>query len=314
MRMRAVIAVCIVVVGVAVIGVLFWNRLRRAAPVDDGRLRVVTTFAPLYSFTAAITGSDAVVENLLPPGVGPHDYAFAPSDVERLSRADLVVANGLTLEEWLGDAIRTANPDAMIVEASAGIATRVPDEALRLGEAGEEESGGPADPHVWLDPVRAKTMVENIVLTLATADPAHRDGYRARGAALATRLDGLDREIRAGLSGASDRRFVAFHDSFGYFAERYDLEPVAVIETSPGKKPSPRDVAQIVSLIRRAGVKALFTEPQFSPAIVEAIAAETGLTTHPLDPLETAPFTADGYFDGMRANLASLQAAFNVRP
>lgn len=311
--MRGAIVALIAVIAVAVIGVLFWNRLRSAAPVDEGRLRVVTTFAPLYSFTAAIAGSDAVVENLLPPGVGPHDYAFAPSDVERLSRADLIVANGLGLEAWLSDAIRTANPEVTLVEASAGIATRAPDEALRVGEVGEEEEG-PADPHIWLDPIRAQTMAANIALALATADPAHAAAYRARGATLSARLGALDRDIRAGLSGATDRRLVAFHDAFGYFAERYDLETVAVVEASPGKEPSPRDVAQIVSLIRRSGVKALFTEPQFSPALVEAIAVETGLVTHPLDPLETAVFTADGYFDGMRTNLVSLQAAFGIRP
>lgn len=315
MRMRAVIAAFVVIVAVAAIGVLFWNRLRSAGFVDDGRLRVVTTFAPLYSFTAAIAGDDALVENLLPPGVGPHDFAFTPSDMERLSQADIVVANGLGLEQWLSNAIRTANPHVTLVEASAGIATRVPDQALRLGggNAGEGEPG-PADPHVWLDPIRAQTMAANIALALATADPAHAAAYGTRRDALVTRLTALDKEIRTGLSGASDRRFVAFHDAFGYFAERYGLQTVAVIETSPGKEPSPRDVAQIVSLIRRSGVKALFTEPQFSPALVQAIADETGLVTHALDPLETSAFTADGYFDGMRANLAALRVAFGIQP
>ncbi len=313
MRMRAVIAAFVVVVAVAVIGVLFWKRLGGAVPVNDGRLRVVTTFAPLYSFSAAIAGDDALVVNLLPPGVGPHDYAFAPSDVERLSRADLVVSNGLGLETWLSDAIRTANPDVTIVEAGVGVATRAPDTVVRLGDVkGEQDL--PVDPHVWLDPVRAQTMAANIALAFATADPAHAAAYGARRDALVARLRALDNEIRAGLSGISDRRFVAFHDAFGYFAERYGLQTVAVIEASPGATPSPRDVAQIVSLIRRADVKALFTEPQFSPALVEAIAAETGLVTHPLDPLETAAFTADGYFDGMRANLIALQAAFNTGP
>lgn len=302
MRTRAVIAICFAAVAVAVIGALFWNRLRSAAPINGGRLRVVTTFAPLYSFTAAIAGSDAVVENLLPPGVGPHDFAFAPSEMERLSQADLVVANGLGLEQWLSNAIRTANPDVTLVEASAGVARRESDAALQV------------DPHIWLDPIRAKTMVENISLALSTADPAHMAGYGARAKALSDRLAALDREIRAGLAGASDRRFVAFHDAFGYFAERYDLQTFAVIEASPGKEPSPRDVAQIVSLIRVSGVKALFTEPQFSPALVQAVAAETGLTAYALDPLETGLFTTDGYFDGMRADLAALRLAFGIRP
>lgn len=316
MRMRGILAILLTFVGVALVGVLFWNRLQRAAPADDGRLRVVTTFLPLYSFTAAIAGEDAAVENLLPQGVGPHDFAFAPSDIERLARADVVVANGLGLEEWLADAIRTANPDVTIVEASAGIATRAPDEALHVGDAEEEEEEehGPADPHVWLDPVRAQAMVQNITLALVTADPSHRAGYEARADALDDRLAELDAAFRSGLAGAADRRLVAFHDAFGYLAERYGLETVAVVEPSPGKEPSPRDLAQIVSLVRRTGVRALFTEPQFSPAIVETIAAETGRTTHALDPLETGPFTADAYFDVMRANLAALQAAFGIRP
>lgn len=302
MRVRVVIGLLLTAVAVAAVAVLFWNRVQEPETVADGRLRVVTTFVPLYSLTVAVAGDDALVENLLPPGVGPHDYAFIPSDVERLARADVLVANGLGLETWLDDAVRAANPDITVVEAAAGVATRAPDEH------------GPVDPHVWLDPVRAKTMVENISLALSTADPEHMAAYGARAKALAARLDALDAEIRAGLADVNDRRFIAFHDAFGYFAERYDLETVAVIEPSPGVEPSPRDVARIIDLIRTSKVKAIFTEPQFSPRLVETIAAETGLTTHALDPMETGPFSADAYFDISRANLAELRAAFGIRP
>lgn len=307
-------AVVIAVLAVVLLAALFWNR--SAAPrAEDGRLRVATTFLPLYSLTAAIAGEDALVENLLPPGVGPHEYAFAPSDIERLSRADVLVANGLGLEEWLADVVATANPDIAVVEASAGITTRTPLEAIRLGEEEEdEEEHGPADPHVWLDPVRAKAMAGNIAVALSAADPDNAAGYRSRLAVLEGRLDALDRDIRETLAPLPDKRFVAFHDAFGYFAERYGLETVAVVEASPGKEPSPADVARIVTLIRAERVKAIFSEPQFSPRIVETIAAETGLVTHPLDPLETGDFTADAYERGMRANLASFAAALRGTP
>ncbi len=309
MRIRAVIGIGIVILCVAAVTLLFFRRIQTPG-TPAGRLQVLTTFVPLYSFTAAIAGADADVSNLLPAGADPHEYAFRPSDMERLANADVLVMNGLGLENWLTDAALKNSPQVRVITASEGVAVRTPDEAVALGEPGGGENLGPQDPHVWLDPVRAQTMAKNIAAGLAAADPAHAAGYRTRADALVNRLAALDREIRAGLVGVSDKKFVSFHDAFGYFAARYGLGPYTVVETSPGKEPSPQDVARIIAFIRGQHVRAIFTEPQFSPHLIEAIAAETGLTPRPLDSVETGDFSTETYFTAMHANLATLRAAF----
>lgn len=285
MRQRVVGGLLVVAVVVIASGLAIRAR-PRPAPGGAGPL-VVTSTPALYSLTAKVLGADGTLQNLVPPGGSPENYALRPQDADALASADVIVVNGLDFERFLADAVADAERRGVrVIRASANVPTR----------------GTPPDPHVWVDPVRAARMVETIAAGLAEADPAHAAAYRERVADAQRALEALDAEFRAALAPPPRRAFVAFHPAWGYFAERYGLEQVAVIEETPGREPTAQELAAIVDVVRATGVRALFGEPQFSPRIVEALARDLGLSVHEVNP-EGGELTADGYERFMRENV-----------
>ena len=125
------------------------------------------------------------------------------------------------------------------------------------------------------------------------------------------KLRALDERIRSGLSNLRTRDIVTFHDAFSYFARDYDLNIVAVIAREPGSEPSARELAETVDIVRKAGVKALFAEPQYPSRAARVIAQETGATLYVLDPGSTGPMAPDAYLKLMEKNMIELQKALN---
>lgn len=277
------------------------------AGAEASRLKVVTTIRPLHCFALNVAGGRAEVENLLPPGVGPHDYSFTPTDAVRLHKADVLVTNGLGLETWLERLLKAARkPALVVVVASRGI------EPLPLAGGGHEEARGGHgehgrwDPHVWLDPLGAARQVENIRDALAAADPEGAELYRANAERYLGRLEALHAEAEEASAGFGNRKLVTFHSAFGYFARRYGLEVVAVIEPAPGKEPTPRLLAQVHKLVKAGGLKVIYTEPQFRPRVAEVLARDLGVATAELDPGVTGPLGPEAYEEFMRRNLKVL--------
>lgn len=303
--------VSVAVATILLVGTFFWVlRSEPGAFSGSGKPKVVTTFLPIYVFTVNVAGDMAEVENLLPPGVGPHEYSFTPAEMKRVVSADLIVANGLGLEEWMTDLVKKSGTGAKVLEAGVGLGTRPPSEevALDAGGAGEEHA---IDPHVWLDPLLAREMVGAIAEGLVSVDPEHAADYRRNAAEYSKRLKVLDSEFREALSPIADKDFVAFHSAFGYLADRYGMNQVAVIEEFPGKEPSAKYLAGLVDLIRSRGIRTLFSEPQFSPKVAETVAGESGARVYELDTVEVGDLDPDTYVEAMRANLKTLSRAFS---
>lgn len=281
--------------------------------VRSGKIRVVTTFLPIYVFTANVAGGAAEVVNLLPPGVGPHDYSFTPADVRLLASADVIVMNGLGLESWMQKLIIQSGTKAVVVDASAGITSQKlpPETGLPSSTPSGENAPGDTDPHIWLDPVRAEAMVKNIAAGLSRADPADQATYQKNFEDYGKRLAAIDEEYRAALAVVPDKEFVAFHSAFGYLAARYGLVERAVIEEFPGKEPGAQYLAALVDLIKKNKTRALFSEPQFSPRVVQTVAVETGARVYALDTAEVGDFAPGTYEKIMRDNLKILVAALS---
>ena len=273
----------------------------------DGRLLVVSTVPVIYSLAANVAGEDARLENLLPPGSSPHQVNFTPAQAKLVADADVVVKNGAGLDFWADDLIEAAGTgDLVVVEASQGLELLKPDEpALAQDVPAQQDDAGHAgenvDPHVWLDARNAQRMAANIAEALIEADPGHADAYRTRVAAYQTRLEALHRDILNRTSKLQNRRFVAFHSAFQYYARAYGLEQVGVIARFPGQEPSPQYLGDLVDLVKSLGVRAIFTEPQFSPRPAEVLSQEAGVETYEVDP-EGAELSASGYEDLMRKN------------
>lgn len=300
----------------------------RAADPAPGKIRVICSMAPFASWAANVAGDVAVVETLLPADVGPHDFQFRPRDLKRIQSADLIVLNGLGIEEWLDKPLR-ANAKELekkLIRTSDGLRSELIFEVSKLevssggkkkgqdhhGHAHGDQEGGShggeqPNPHVWLDPILAKHGVSNILAGLIRVDPANADMYRRNAAAYLTRLDALDKEVRQSIDGFSNRSIVTFHDAFPYFTRRYGLDLVGVIEEVPGVEPSPKYLSALLKVVRSRKVKALFTEPQFSPKLASRLAKDLGIVVEELDVLETGKGTADFYEAGIRRNLQTLE-------
>lgn len=275
----------------------------RNASAQSQQLKMVATFLPMYWFTKAVTGNLAQVEILVPPGTEVHEYQATPANVQAIATANVLVKNGLGLEEFLEGTVKNAqNTQIQEIDTSKGIET--------LEETSHEHEHKAGNPHVWLDPVRAKQQVANIRDGLIAADPQNKATYQANAAAYIQQLEALDREFKQRLQQYPNCTFVTFHDAYPYLANRYQLQQVAVVEI-PEDQLSPADVQKAVDAVKQYNVKALFGEPGTDNKLLQGLSQDLNLTLRPLDSLESGPLDPQHYFTAMKANLQTLESACN---
>ncbi|MGA9377599.1 MAG: metal ABC transporter substrate-binding protein [Phormidium sp.] len=278
------------------------------------KLKVVTTFLPMYWFTKAVTGDLAEVEILVPPGSEIHDYQTTPKDVQAIAQADVLIKNGLGLEEFLESVVKNAqNPKLKQIEASQGIQPlqQLSPVVKPVQKKGEEHDHDHAEgnPHVWLDPVLAMKQVENIRDGLIAANPENKDVYQANAAAYIKQLQALDQEFQERLKSFSNQcTFITFHDAFPYLAKRYQLKQVAVVEI-PEDQLSPDDIQKTIATVKKYNVKALFGEPGTDNKLLTSLSQDLNLTLRSLDPLESGDKDPQYYITGMKSNLQGIEAA-----
>ena len=283
---------------------------------------MVTSFKPIHSLVAAIMEGVGTPSLLVKGAASPHTYALTPKDAAALQDAKLIFWIGDGMEHFLHKAIDTLPRDAKSVEL-AGIdgLTVLPmragglwDEHMHGGETvGEEHEEEPYDGHLWLDPTNAKLMAKAIVDELSAADPADAVVYRTNGDKLQARLDELDRDIAASLAPVKDVPFIVFHDAYQYFDRHYGLAGVGSITVNPEQPPGARRLGEIREKIVNQQARCVFREPNFEPALVDTVVADTDAKTGVLDPegasLSEGP---DLYFQLMRGIADSLKACLSA--
>jgi zinc transport system substrate-binding protein len=305
-------------------------------PGENERLSVSVSIFPIYDLTRRIAGPDADVGLLLPPGHNEHSFDPTPKDIEAASRARVGVMVGLGLDPWMEKLMKDAAPKARILK----VGDRVPTLNIKDDPIGDEEADkareaagakvekhdehehekGATDPHVWLDPERARLIVRAIAEELGKADSAHALDYRKRATELDLSLAALDKEVETRTKALSTRGFVTFHGSFQYFAERYKLDILAVqyfaerykldilavIEPFPGSQPSGAYVTKVLEVIKAKKVPALFSEPQLDPRPAKVLADEAKIPLGVLDPVGGGPET-DTYEKMIRFDMTALE-------
>jgi zinc/manganese transport system substrate-binding protein len=294
-------------VAIATLGAAF------AQSPSPEKLQVVTSFLPVQSHTLAIAGDLVNVKQLLAKDTGPHDFQLTPADVKKLSDADLLIINGVGIEEWLGELIKkSGNKNLVVVDTSKGIKLVESPEEIEIGHdhSHAHAHGDGANPHIWLDPVIAIKQAANIVAALQKADPANASAYAQNGKVYEAKLSALDSDYRSTLAPLPNKNLVTFHDAFPYLAARYKLNYVGAISEFPEKDPTPKQLAALVDKIRSLKVGVLFAENGYAPGLLKKIAGETGAKVSELDTLEVGQGTPTAYLDRMGANLESLRKAF----
>ena len=292
------------------------------------RLTVSVSIFPIYDLVKRVAGPDADVSVLLPPGRNEHSFDPTPKDIETAARSKVGVMVGLGLDPWMKKLMKDAAPNAKLLE----LGDRVPTLTIKADPIGDEEADkareelekkngkkdekaghdehehekGALEPHVWLDPERARLMVRAIAEELGKADSAHALAYRERATAIDKSLETLDKEVETRTKALKIRGFVTFHGSFQYFADRYKLDILAVIEPFPGSQPTGEYIEKVLKVIKQKKVPALFSEPQLDPRPAKVLADEAKIPLGVLDPVGGGPET-DDYEKMIRFDVSQLE-------
>ncbi len=224
-----------------------------AAENAAGKIEVTTTISTLNSFVQGVGGEYVSVRNIVPIGASPETFAPAPQDVASVADAQLLVENGAGLETWLDRLLHDAGASKLhIVICAQGLPVKN------------------LNPHLWMDPVLAKAYVEKIRDALIAVNPAHSAAYRVNAFRYNHRLDELIAQIRRQINmiPPAQRYMIVYHNAWQYYNDRFGITTLGFVERNPGQEPNPQQIAGLIDLAKQHHVRALFSEPEYSPKIL----------------------------------------------
>lgn len=283
-------------------------------PAGEETLSVVATTYPVYLLACEVARDveGVTVTPLVNQAVSClHDYSLTVNDMKALEGADLILLNGVGLEDFMDDALEAVQTPR--ADCSQGIELLAMAQPGHVHQGEEEPHDGDADPHIWLDPVRACQMVSNISQALSDLDPDHSGAYSRNAEMARGALTAAQGEISQLLQDKlTCRELITFHDGFAYFADAFGLDLLYAIEEEEGSEATAQEIAQVAQLVRGHELPAIFTEVNGSNASAQAIARETGAQVYPLSLLMSGPTQDVGVADytaALRANADTLVEA-----
>jgi ABC-type Zn uptake system ZnuABC Zn-binding protein ZnuA len=239
----------------------------------DGRLNVVTTVSPITNIVQNVAGPVVKVTGIVPEGTNSHTFEPAPTDGKLLAGADLVIMNGLHLEE----------PTRVLAEKVKKSGARI----VQLGEKAIEpadyaydfsfpEEDGDPNPHLWTDPEFVARYAEIVRDVLIEADGANADTYRRNASVFIDKARAFTSALHVASATVPERKLLTYHDAYAYFARRFGWTVIGAIQPSDFSEPRPRDVAEIIAQIKREKVRAIFGSEVFPSPVLEQIAKDSG--------------------------------------
>ncbi len=260
---------------------------------------IVATTLPVYEFTELLCdGTNLSIKRLITEDISClHDYSINVTQMQAMESAELLITSGVELESFLED----INVTIPIVDASKDI-------PLLSTEHSHEDSHAHShsvDPHYWLAPECAKIMATNICEALAKTYPEHKVLLFENLKKLEAELNELTEYADAKLNSLSCRELITFHDGFAYMAEAYNLEILHAVEEESGSEASAAELIELINLVKKHHLPAVFTERNGSVSAATIIAAETDISIFTLD----MAMSGDGYFDAMYSNIDTLSEA-----
>jgi len=280
------------------------------ASTDEGQrpIQIYTTIYPLYDFAKKIAGDQAHVENIVPPGVESHDFEPTVQDMMKLNEAQMFIYNGAGFEGWVEKALSALNHSELTVVDTS-------EQVKVLGDEPDHSDHGHEgiDPHIWLDPNRAKVQAEAIKNALVQIDPANRAYYEKNFEELAAKFIQLDQEYQDLRAYAKRTEMMVSHAAFGYLADAYGFEQIAISGLSPSDEPSSKELQQIVELAKERAIHYILFETTVSGKVAEVVKKEIGakaLTLNTIESLSEEEIAkGQDYFTAMKNNLETLKIA-----
>ncbi|HHQ4937105.1 TPA: zinc ABC transporter substrate-binding protein ZnuA [Aeromonas veronii] len=290
---------------------LFTALLAVSLPVRA--IEVLTTIKPLGFIAAAITDGVSEPKVLLPTGASPHDFSLRPSDIRNINSAGLVVWVGPELEGFMAKPLAN-HPHALALTQVGGMplfnyATQDShdshdhdDHDHAAHEHGDHHEGHEGhhhegvDPHIWLGPTQAKVIAKAIASELGKLDPANQARYDANLAAFDTKVDAKDKVIAGQMKAVNEKGYFVFHEAYGYWERHYGMSSKGHFTVSPERRPGAKTLVDIRKALEEKQASCIYAEPQFSPAVIESVARNTGAKVLLLDEVgEQVPLGPDGY-------------------
>ena len=284
--------------------ILFVLLLSGCAASQEEPAQIAATTLPVYAFTARLCdGTDITVTRLVTEQVSClHDYSLNVHQVKAAEAAEVVVISGAGLEEFLDDIL--VNADS--IDASTGIELLCPEEDHDHEEEHDHEGHHhDQDPHIWLSPENAKTMVRNICKGLCGRYPEYTDIFEINCVELLADLNELQRYGEETLASLPCRNLITFHDGFGYFADAFGLTILEAVEEESGSEASAQELKHLIEEVEHHSLPAIFTEVSGSVSAADVISRETGAAVYALD----MAMSGDSYFDAMYHNINTIKEA-----
>jgi zinc transport system substrate-binding protein len=263
-------------------------------------MNVTVSILPEKFFVERIGGEHVMVNVMVGPGDSPHTYEPKPEQMAALSRSAIYFAIGVEFEgAWL-DKFISANPKMMIVDISDNV-EKIPLEDLHDEDEseGDEQSSDELDPHIWTSPELAKTIARRIADELSKNDAQNAEDYQTNLNELLAQIDQLQTDINDDLRDINNRKFLVFHPAWGYFAQEFNLEEIA-IEVG-GTEPSASELSAIIDTALRENIRVVFAQPEFSTQIANYIASEINGEVILISPL------AENWLENMRTVVQTLK-------
>jgi len=251
--------------------------------------KVVTSIKPVQALVKMVMGSLGDPELVIPATASPHTFAMKPSQAKMLEDAEVVFWIGPGLETTLIGPLDNLAGIAQVVELLEAPGLRLirfdEDEHTEDAHAHEAHDHGNVDPHIWLAPSNARKMVSHIADIMSEIDPANADAYAKNAKKARQRITILSRKTMDYVTEMRYTPYLVQHDGFGYLALEFGFNEVGHIQTTPGREPGAKHVAEIIDLIKSKNVKCLLHEPQFAPKLAERLNAETRIALREVDPM-----------------------------
>jgi zinc transport system substrate-binding protein len=310
---RAALAAIATLIPLAMIATIYTGRPALQDRQEQEKITVVASFYPLYEFASRVVGDRAEVSSLVPAGVEPHDWEPTAEDVSRGRAADVLVINGAGFERWAGDM-----EAKVVANTSEGLEFNYEEEQQAVDDDDEHghgdatDDGGVNNPHIWLDPMLAKHQIDKIRNVMASSDPANADYYNQNADRFTAELDSLDAFIRSELANCDKSDFIAFHDAFTHFSERYGLRQHSIHGASPEGEILPQTMQQIIELANEFDINIIYSEDLIDSRLADTIANEIPngkvLVLSPIEGISNEEQAAGiGYIDKMKQNIANLK-------
>lgn len=266
-------------------------------------ITVAATLFPIADIAQNVGGNTITVIQLLPSGASPHSYALTPQQIARVQNAQAVFAIGHGLDTWVTQAT-TATAQIPIVNVDQGITLHGFGESHHEDDHATEEEA--QDPHYWLTVPNAQQIATTITKTLQEIDPEHADIYEENRVRYNNELTTLEEELKTAAQRAPQKKFIAIHDAWSYFAQHYGFELVATYEPREGQQPTITDIRNLQRILQNNNITTFFTEPQKQmTGATHFIKEDLGLAIKVLDPIGGVG-ERNSYSNTMRYNMKTL--------